>query len=90
MFPISKTTYFLSSSISNRTWAAKLDAEVKEASQDSLPSACSHHQHFLLLPGAMGGLGLTSVEDNLGSNVILKVMKGLSSKDRLLCDMAWD
>ena len=44
---------------------------------------------FFHLHGAMGGLCLVSVEDNLETNLILKVMKVLFSKDRLLSDLSW-
>jgi len=89
-FALSKVTYRLSTSVVNRTWAAKVDAKVRKRIKKSFRLPARTISTFFHLPCHLGGFGLHSLEDNLESTLILWTLKTLTSKDRLIADIAWD
>ena len=90
LFALSKATYQLSTSLLNRTWAAKLDSDIRKKVKKALHLPTRTICAFFHLPMALGGLGLRSLQDNLEVATITRAIKVLSSKDKLVSDIAWD
>ena len=89
-FALSKATYLLSTSILNRTWAAKLDSDVRKRVKKALRLPTRTICAFFHLPTTLGGLGLHSLQDNLEVASVSRTIKVLSSKDKLVSDISWD
>ena len=89
-FALSKTTYVLSSSLPNRTWAAKLDSVVRKKVERAFRLPVRTISAIFHLPCKLGGFGLQSIEDNLETSTITRALKALASKDKLVSDIAWD
>ena len=85
LFALSKVNYLLSTSILNRTWAAKLDSEVRKRVKKSLRLPVRTLCAFFHLPCGMGGLGLTSIEDSHGPES--PQMPGLKGQTCLGCGL---
>ena len=90
LFALSKATYQLSTSLLNRTWVAKLDSDIRKKVKKALRLPTRTICAFFHLPTTLGGLGLRSLQDNLEVATISRAIKVLSSKDKLVSDIAWD
>ncbi len=76
--------------ILNRTWAAKVDAEVRKKIMKAFRYPVRMISAIFHLPTSMGGLGVQSVEDNMESAMVLRALKCLNARDKLVTDTAWD
>jgi len=90
LFALSKTTHTMSSFITDRTSASKLDAEVRKLIKKAFRLPTRTLCAFFHLPSRLSGLGLRSVETQIECSLVSRSLKTLSSKDRLVADAAWD
>ena len=85
-FILTKPSYFMNAAVLDGGWVNKIDARlVKKATR--LPRRTV--SAFFHTAKANGGLGLTSLEDNMDSTNIIRSLRCLLSPDKLIQDVAW-
>ena len=80
-FVMPKLDYVLRSTLAHRKWAMKLDRFVRTTVKRSLGLPSRATDAFFYVPTSKGGLGLRSIEDELGNQMVTQCIKMLSSPD---------
>ena len=88
-FVHTKQSYFMNAAVLERGWAKKIDAQMRRLVIKAMRFPRGTVTVFLHTAIANGGLGLTSLEDNMDSTNIIKSPLCLSSPDKLIQDVAW-
>ena len=83
-----KLDYAFRSTLAHRKWARELDRFVRRAVKRSLGLPGRVCDAFFYVPTSQGGLGLRSVEDELGNLMTTHVAKMLTSPDPLVRGVA--
>ena len=76
------------STLAHRKWARELDRSVRRTVKQSLGLPGHICDAFFYVPASKGGLGLRSVEDELGNVMITQAVKMLTSHDPLVRGVA--
>ena len=81
-FVMPKLDYVFRSTLAHRKWAMKLDRFVRTTVKQSLGLPSRVTDAFFYVPISKGGLGLRSIEDELGNQMVTQCIKILSSPCR--------
>ena len=73
----------------DRGWAKKIDAQMRRLVKKATRLPRRTVSAFFHTAKANGGLGLTTLEDNMDSTNIIRSLRCLSSPDKLIQDVAW-
>ena len=87
-FVMPKLDYVFRSTLAHRKWARELDRFVRRIVKRSLCLPGRVCDAFFYVPTSQGGLGLRSVEDELGDLMTTHVAKMLTSPDPLVRGVA--
>ena len=81
VFVMPKLDYAFRSTLAHRKWAIKLDRFVRTTVKWSSGLPICITDAFFYVPTSKGGLGLRSIEDELGNQMVTQCIKMLSSPD---------
>lgn len=87
-FVVSKATYYLSTSVLNKTWAARIDSRVQKLVKKSMKLPKRTLGAFFHASKSHGGLGIASVEDNMDVARVTHALRCLTSPDKMVQDVA--
>lgn len=90
IFVLSKAQYHLRASTPFRTWAKSIDTAIRKILKPKLKLPRSTTSSLLYTANRFGGIGLSSLEDDLDVARVTQLYKCLTSPDHIVKQCAWN